>query len=593
MLATVVKRTPYGNERAGMAGVQSFANRQNITRVGIVILVLVILGGVIFNGIGSRPDQNSETSAIDSCTELRSTEIDRSERILSADLTGTITAAVSELTDLQAERRVKQVERRVKQNERRVKQDELESEEENRTKTEVEADSEKGKAEQAQIDLGEKSEELRAAKEANADEAQLNSLAEEVSILENKVADLRETTTTLDDEIAKQSQTIGSLTETIATLDTEIETLDAEVEVLVRKETALEMTIEAKYFALSAILGENDRNSEIKQARTERDKKNEQLDELQDVLEADRDQQKIDTLSAEIELVELAITSLAVPIWFLDTDPEHDTSGAYFPPRSDVNLVPAIPVSHINLGSHRATSKVEIVLTSASLGDAESVSTAAEDGVVIVAQNVRLPDKAEYFTEAGQFRRSEGSDMPPDQITVWARRVDTVVIMSVCIEPNGLHPGMYAGDVYLVDPSLNLTKVRVEVTAQSQWINLLYLLLFIIPALALAYVWITARYSAGQDPWKPSHWWAWFRQNSVAVLVVGFAAVWATLQVPFNNPTWGSSWLTAAAVIGVGLVAAVTAMTVVAGRVVAEVHSDKPTGNEVEAGTREATEEDA
>jgi hypothetical protein len=78
----------------------------------------------------------------------------------------------------------------------------------------------------------------------------------------------------------------------------------------------------------------------------------------------------------------------------------------------------------------------------------------------------------------------------------------------------------------------------------------------------------------------------------MAVLVVGFAAVWATLQVPFNNPTWGASWLTAAAVIGVGLVAAVTAMTVVAGRVVAEVHSDDPTGDEVVAETGEVTDAD-
>jgi hypothetical protein len=77
--------------------------------------------------------------------------------------------------------------------------------------------------------------------------------------------------------------------------------------------------------------------------------------------------------------------------------------------------------------------------------------------------------------------------------------------MSICIEPDGLDPGLYAGEVYLVDPSLNPARISVELTAQSRWINWLYSLLIIVPALALAYVWITARYSAGQDPWKSSH----------------------------------------------------------------------------------------
>jgi predicted acyltransferase len=57
------------------------------------------------------------------------------------------------------------------------------------------------------------------------------------------------------------------------------------------------------------------------------------------------------------------------------------------------------------------------------------------------------------------------------------------------------------------------------------------------------------------------------KQNAVVAFVVGFAAVWATLQVPFNNRTWGSSLVNAAAVVGLGLVAAATAMTVVAGKV--------------------------
>jgi hypothetical protein len=58
--------------------------------------------------------------------------------------------------------------------------------------------------------------------------------------------------------------------------------------------------------------------------------------------------------------------------------------------------------------------------------------------------------------------------------------------MSICIEPDGLDPGLYAGEVYLVDPSLNPARISVELTAQSRWINWLYSLLIIVPALALA-----------------------------------------------------------------------------------------------------------
>ncbi len=315
------------------------------------------------------------------------------------------------------------------------------------------------------------------------------------------------------------------------------------------------------------------REAEAQQAQTDLKSKE---DEARAAKAADEDQERIDALSGEIRILELTISSLNDPIWSLAAESEDHISGAYIPPRSDVNLVSVEPVSHIDLGSHRAISKVEIVLASESFRTGEDASAKAEDGVATAALNTQLPDKAEYFTEALQFRRSEGNAIPTEQISVWARRVGTFVIMSVCIDPGGLDPGMYAGDVYLVDPSLNTTKVRVEVTAQSQWINLLYLLLLILPALALAYVWITARYSAGQDPWNQRHLRTWLKQNSVAVLVVGFAAVWATLQVPFNNPTWGTSWLTSAAVIGVGLVAAVTAMTVVAGRVVREDHSADP-----------------
>ena len=148
---------------------------------------------------------------------------------------------------------------------------------------------------------------------------------------------------------------------------------------------------------------------------------------------------------------------------------------------------------------------------------------------------------------------------------------------------------MYAGDVYIVDPSLNPAKVHLEVAAQSTWIFWLYSLVLFLPLLALAYLWITARISAGEDPWNLRHLMRWSRINVVAALVVGFTAVWATLQVPLNNQTWGSSVLNAVAVIGVGLVAAVTAMTVVAGKVVRE----RDSGGDAETRTGEQDSQEA
>jgi predicted nucleic acid-binding Zn-ribbon protein len=575
-----------GEEEVGRG---SSSSSWTFRRGATIGLILVILGAVIFTGTRSRSDTASGPSALESCSDLRSAEVARSERLLRANLSGTITAAVSELTDVQSVRSVKDAERTVKQAELETNEDELKAASEKRTRKQTELTDMEGDLEEARSDLADTNDELRAAEEANEDQARIDSLTSDIADLTSKIERLGVTISTRNEQIAALSEEIGSLTEAISTLDAEITTLSADIDALVRRETALETTIEAKYLARSAMLTVDDRTSETRQARTALVEKNE---ELGTVREAGGDRQRVDALSADIELLELRIVSLNDPIWSLETESDDDISGAYLPPRSDVNLVPAVPVSHINLGSHRATSKVEIVLASASFGAADNASTTAEDGVAAVTPNVELPDKAEYFTEVGQFGRSEGRAIPTEQISVWARRVGTLVIMSVCIEPDGLHPGMYAGDVYLVDPSLNPTRVRVEVTAQSRWINGLYLLLFILPGLALAYVWITARYSAGQDPWKKSHWWAWFRQNSVAVLVVGFAAVWATLQVPFNNPTWGTSWLTSAAVIGVGLVAAVTAMTVVAGRVVAERQPDDPPGDQVAAETGEDTQDD-
>ena len=234
--------------------------------------------------------------------------------------------------------------------------------------------------------------------------------------------------------------------------------------------------------------------------------------------------------------------------------------------RSNVNLVPADPVVYIELGGHRFPTMVQVPLESVSLGIIEDATVLPDDAGTVLVSTGELPDKAEFLTSAGQLRRNEDISIPEHEVMVWARRMDTFVMLSVCVTPDGLDAGQYAGDVYLLDPSLNPTKVRVEVTAQSPFINWLYVLLFLVPASALFYVWVNSRYTAGESPWKWGPFWNWLSQNAVIALVVGFAAVWAALQGPFNNPTWGSSLVGAVVVIGVGLVAAMTAMTVVAGR---------------------------
>ena len=296
---------------------------------------------------------------------------------------------------------------------------------------------------------------------------------------------------------------IGFLNETIGSLNEAIGSLRETIESFVGREEALEVRLEAKKLARIAILVEDRAGS------------------------------------------------------------DDGNSTGYFPPPSGVDLVPELAVDHITLGPHRTPSSVEIPLGSVRSIAPQGSSAVAEEEAPTEAPILELPDKASFSVAAGQFRRSEGIAIPAEQISVWARRVGSVVLLNVCVTPDGLHPGMYEGDVYIVDPSLNPAKVHVAVTAQSTWIFWLYSLVLLLPLLALAYLWITARISAGEDPWNLRHLMRWSRINVVAALVVGFTAVWA-------NQTWGSSVLNAVAVIGVGLVAAVTAMTVVAGKVVRE-----------------------
>lgn len=334
-----------------------------------------------------------------------------------------------------------------------------------------------------------------------------------------------------DSRVAAFNESIASLTESVVSLSAAIEALDQRREVLLAK-------FEAKYRARSALLTPAAAEAERLWAQSE-------ILALQGFRRVDgKDRERLEMMVAI--LVESVSDRFAFP-----------------GPRSDVNLVPAVSVVSIDLGAHRFPTRVEVALETLSLGDTENAT--ADAGAVVIS-DTDLPDKAEFLTEAGQLRRTEGIAIPAQAVSVWARRLGNFVMLSVCITPDGLDAGQYAGDVYLLDPSLNPMKVHVEVTAQSVFINWLYVLLVLVPISALFYVWVNSRYTAGESPWKWSAFWKWLSENAVIALVVGFIAVWAALQGPFNNPTWGSSLVGSAAVIGVGLVAAMTAMTVVAGR---------------------------
>ncbi|MGI9612727.1 MAG: metalloregulator ArsR/SmtB family transcription factor [Acidimicrobiales bacterium] len=273
-----------------------------------------------------------------------------------------------------------------------------------------------------------------------------------------------------------------------------------------------------------------------------------QLEEDNKMLQGDQDQRESDVILATA-ISKADITSAAATA---------------SPIRSSANLQPTKPVALIEFGADREPQRVEIAFESSDFVTSEAEPTTAASEV----KAVELPERAVYFTAPGQLSRPDGTEIYPNQIFLWARRLGPTILMSVCISPEANLPaGRYEGNVYLVDPSLDSVKVPVQVTAQFKWIDLLYYLLPILPLLALLYVWYIGRVAAEESPWDTEPFIRWLKINFVLLFAIGFASVWATLQVAFTNPTWGSSLFGAAAVAGGSLVAAVTAVTAVAGRV--------------------------
>ena len=284
-------------------------------------------------------------------------------------------------------------------------------------------------------------------------------------------------------------------------------------------------------------------------------------------LEAD-----LERLDLERENLQAALDRATAASSGADDDP-----ALYSPPPAALSLQPREPVAFVNIGSGRDARRVQIVLEPVSGVTSDGAGNSADATTTARADTAQLPAKPTFEVDAGQFRRSTGVEIDDDNIDVVARRLGSVLLLDVCITPDAdLDAGRYTGDVYLVDPSINPVRIPVEVTAQSRLINFLYLLLVLSPMIAFGYIWTTGRISAGASPWSSKEFWKWTGQNFIICFAVGFAAVWATLQVPFNNQTWGSSVLSAAAVVGVGLVAAVTAMTAVAGRILDGPQHEEP-----------------
>jgi hypothetical protein len=360
----------------------------------------------------------------------------------------------------------------------------------------------------------------------------------------------------------------------IATLTEQIDELTEEEAVLIRREDDLQDLGDSLSDVSASIDAQVDATPEQK----------EDLQELGDDLEkVSLPTESLDNIQAESEVAEENLSLLQLQRDQKSaalTRAETGNASWFTPPRSAVNLTPNNPVSKISLGSDRDARRVQVILSS-ELGTsaAESETDAEQSGQ---EQSAELPDVVELLSVTGQFRRSEGVEIPADQMEVWTRRISPVrAVMTVCITPGDqLDAGNYTGNVFLVDPAVNNVTVPVEVKAQSHIINILYGLLIISPILAFLYVWATARYTADADPWDWDAFWNWTEKNFILAFALGFAAVWATLQVPFNNPTWGSSVLNAAAVVGVGLVAAVTAMTAVTGVVVGDSIDKKPPKSE-------------
>lgn len=592
----------------------------------VVALVLLTPSPFFFDSL------SADDSA--SCGDFRSQDLAASQEALAVSLSGTIAAGVTELQEARAELIARSAER----TEAELK---LAEETENRALETSALRLQEDELATVMQELEAKMDRVATPGDPGDEDAidslnaEIESLDTQKTRLELKIASIQATISSIEQQISSTNERIGSLNDTFVLIEGDVvsvenrleakaaalralllgeraiiedsleqaraESDEMQVQSLQSQLAALDSRIEPLRFHLDARgLRLKEEVEELKKIRTdletERDDLSDDLEKLTERTEATvggddtggldakmaSTEIEIETLGAAIESVTFSISSLKEDIAQYEMVSQQNDSADFILPGSRMNLVPRSPVVRMGLGSRRDPSRVEVVLENSLPSDvtgSAADSTASSD---TGASAIELPDRAIYFSEAGQLRRPDDVAIPPEQINVWTRRVGSVAVMSVCVMPEGLDPGLYVGDVHLVDPSLNPVRVQVEIAAQAEYMFVLYALLLLSPLFAMVYVWATARFHAEQNPWDGRAFNNWFSRNAVIALVVGFGAVWASLQVPFNNPTWGASLIPAAAVIGVGLIAAATVMTAVVGPVVGDHIDSNKAGMTIE-----------
>jgi chemotaxis protein histidine kinase CheA len=283
--------------------------------------------------------------------------------------------------------------------------------------------------------------------------------------------------------------------------------------------------------------------------------------------------------AADLEAAQLQLDQKNAALDYAQTAKPGDPAAAarkFSAPRSTVSFDSDVAVAKIHFGSTRNAKRVEIRLTPQT--DVAGAGTPTEESADQAA-TAPLPDTNWFVADTDQLRRNSGLEIPAAQVTTWARRFGDQVFLSVCVNPSSaVDAGKYVGSIHIVDPTMRQVSVPIEITAQSVLINWILWTLLIAPVLAFLFVWIKLRHAANEDssllvneedkgvalspPFKK-----WIQSNFILAFVVGVGAVWATLQVPLSNETFGDSVIKAAAAVVVTLIAAVGAITPVVGKV--------------------------
>ncbi len=299
-----------------------------------------------------------------------------------------------------------------------------------------------------------------------------------------------------------------------------------------------------------------------------------------DVAQLRANEQRLEEIQAELEALAEALENTSSSA----LDGVGDRTFGLEDPGSPISLEVRSPESAlVEFGSSRKPKRVQIVvepIRATSDGETQQVDTAATG---------TLPLVPEFRVEIRQFARGNNLEIPPNALQAWAVRQGNQIVVDLCITPSadraspvedgdagksegqsfGMDPGRYKGTVVITDSRFTPLVIPVEVTAQWHQMTDLAALLIFSPIAAVLFVYLKLRHSAAQTwSWPNLRW--WLAHNLALALIVGFAATYATIRVAFTSPTWGESVVESAAVVGATLVAAVGAITTLAGPVVEE-----------------------